>query len=58
LNRSRAVHALRELPELPQSQPQGLEQLYYAENYARLVEVKQTYDPTNLFQNAQSVGTS
>jgi FAD/FMN-containing dehydrogenase len=31
------------------------EQLYFAENYQRLVDVKTTYDPTNLFNNPQSV---
>lgn len=28
---------------------------YYAENWDRLVDVKTTYDPTNLFQNPQSI---
>jgi len=39
----------------PNRSLQNWEQLYYAENYPRLVEVKQTYDPTNLFHNAHSI---
>jgi FAD/FMN-containing dehydrogenase len=31
------------------------QQLYYAENYARLVDVKTKYDKGNLFNNAQSI---
>jgi FAD/FMN-containing dehydrogenase len=31
------------------------QQLYYAENYERLVDVKTKYDPNNLFNNPQSV---
>jgi FAD/FMN-containing dehydrogenase len=31
------------------------EQLYFGENYARLVDVKTKYDPDNLFNNPQSV---
>lgn len=30
-------------------------QLYYAENYERLVDIKTQFDPTNLFQNEQSI---
>lgn len=33
------------------------EQLYYAENFERLVEVKTKYDKTNMFRNAQSIPT-
>ena len=32
-------------------------QLYYAENLARLIDVKTKYDPHNLFQNSQSIPT-
>jgi len=33
----------------------GWQQAYYAENFQRLVDVKTTYDPTNLFNNFQSI---
>jgi FAD/FMN-containing dehydrogenase len=32
-------------------------ELYYAENFGRLVDVKTKYDKTNLFNNAQSIPT-
>ena len=32
-------------------------QAYYAENLPTLIKAKATYDPTNLFQNAQSIPT-
>jgi FAD/FMN-containing dehydrogenase len=31
------------------------QQQYYAENWERLVEVKTTYDPGDLFRNPQSI---
>jgi FAD/FMN-containing dehydrogenase len=31
------------------------QQLYYAENYERLVDVKTKYDPGNLFQHPRSI---
>jgi FAD/FMN-containing dehydrogenase len=34
------------------------QQAYYAENFPRLVQVKGTYDPKNLFQNTQSIPVS
>lgn len=39
----------------PNRSIENWEQLYFAENYDRLVEVKTQYDPTNLFNNPQSV---
>ena len=36
------------------SLPDPLEQ-YFAENFERLVDVKSTYDPNDLFNNEQSV---
>jgi FAD/FMN-containing dehydrogenase len=30
---------------------------YYGENLERLIDVKTTYDPTNLFNNPQSIPT-
>jgi FAD/FMN-containing dehydrogenase len=33
----------------------GWQQAYYAENFQRLVDVKTKYDPTNLFNNFQSI---
>ena len=38
-------------PDLP-----NWKQAYYAENYPRLVEIKQKYDPTRLFSFPQAVG--
>ena len=31
------------------------QQQYHAENFGRLIEVKEKYDPGNLFNNAQSI---
>jgi FAD/FMN-containing dehydrogenase len=39
----------------PNRSIENWEQLYFAENYERLVDVKTQYDPTNLFSNPQSV---
>jgi FAD/FMN-containing dehydrogenase len=39
----------------PNRSIENWEQLYFAENYERLVDVKTQYDPTNLFNNPQSV---
>jgi FAD/FMN-containing dehydrogenase len=42
----------------PNRSLQNWQQLYYAENYPRLVQVKQKYDPADLFQNPQSIGSA
>ncbi|WP_338042844.1 BBE domain-containing protein [Myxococcus hansupus] len=37
---------------------EGWQRAYYGENLSRLQQVKQKYDPGNVFQHAQSLGTS
>jgi FAD/FMN-containing dehydrogenase len=39
----------------PNRSIENWEQLYFAENYDGLVDVKTKYDPTNLFNNPQSI---
>jgi FAD/FMN-containing dehydrogenase len=36
---------------------QNWQELYYAENFDRLVEIKTKYDPNDLFNNPQSIPT-
>jgi FAD/FMN-containing dehydrogenase len=39
----------------PNRSLQNSGQLYYAENLDRLIDIKTAYDPTNLFNNSQSI---
>lgn len=51
-----APYALEEsYQNFPNRSIDNWEQLYFAENYERLVDVKTKYDPDNLFNNPQSV---
>lgn len=51
-----APYALEEsYQNFPNRSIENWEQLYFAQNYERLVNVKTRYDPDNLFKNPQSI---